>query len=484
MNTTPLAARRSTDQDNRSVPMSDAVARNTAPHMGRPMSMTAAIEASLDPVLILAWLVAMASSLGEVLDARVLVAGLLLFALTFPGNVALTDTVPALIRKSATTALTVLAALALFDYASAWLKSVPRHVFLPWFIALPGVLIGANLLARAMLRRVMERSAVQETVVICGINEIGLGLAARLRTNPYFGVRLLGFFDDRSRERVTPVDEGQFLGGFEQLGEYVRQHAVDRIYLALPMATQPRILKMLEELKDTTASIYFAPDIFITDLINGRIESVDGMPVVTVRDTPFLGVNSLLKRSEDFVLCLLFIVLGAPLLLAIALAVRFTSQGPVLFRQRRYGLDGREIGVWKFRTMTVVEDGGSFTPARPGDARITPVGKVLRRFSLDELPQLFNVLQGSMSLVGPRPHAVAMNEQFRRLIPGYMLRHKVKPGITGLAQVRGLRGGDDVNSMRQRIDSDLEYLRKWSLWLDLAIIARTIPVLLGDKRAF
>jgi putative colanic acid biosynthesis UDP-glucose lipid carrier transferase len=383
------------------------------------------------------------------------------------------------------TALTALAALALFDYASAWLKAVPRHLFLPWFLALPALLIGSNLLARAVLRRVLERSAVQELVVICGINEIGLGLAQRLRANPYFGVRVLGFFDDRNRDRLSSNDAVQYLGLFNQLSDFVRERGVDRIYMALPMASQPRILRLLEDLKDTTASIYFAPDIFVTDLMNGRIESVDGMPIVAVRDTPFQGVNSLVKRTEDIVLSSLALLALAPIFAMIVVAIRLDSPGPALFRQKRYGLDGREINVFKFRSMTVVEDGAAqFTVAKRDDKRITRVGALLRRSSLDELPQLVNVLQGRMSMVGPRPHAVAMNEQFRKLIPGYMLRHKVKPGITGLAQVRGQRGGDDVESLSARIASDLEYLRNWTLLMDIRILARTVPVLLGDKKAY
>jgi putative colanic acid biosynthesis UDP-glucose lipid carrier transferase len=459
--------------------------RSGKPNLRRATTIPGVIEVTLDPLLILAWLLAMAQYLGQGFDPRVLVAGLLVFALTFPGSVLLTDTVPVLLRKSTMTALTALAALALFDYASAWLKAVPRHLFLPWFIALPGLLIGANLLSRAILRRVLESSASQDLVVICGANDIGLGLAQRLRANPYFGVRVLGFFDDRNRERLLNDDKIQYLGLFSQLSDYVREHSVDRIYMALPMASQPRILKLLEDLKDTTASIYFAPDIFVTDLINGRIESVDGMPIVAVRDTPFQGINSMVKRTEDIVLSSLALLFLAPVFVAIVVAIRLDSRGPALFRQKRYGLDGQEINVFKFRSMTVVEDGAAqFTAAKRDDKRITRVGALLRRSSLDELPQLVNVLQGRMSMVGPRPHAVAMNEQFRKLIPGYMLRHKVKPGITGLAQVRGQRGGDDVESLRARIASDLEYLRHWTLLMDLQILARTLPVVLGDKKAY
>jgi putative colanic acid biosynthesis UDP-glucose lipid carrier transferase len=460
-------------------------ANGAAPRFRQRITVRGAIEEILDPFVVLVWLMSLALYLGELFDSRVLVAVLLVFAVTFPGNVSMTDTVPALLRKSTMTALTVLGALALFDYASAWLKHVPRHLFLPWFIALPALLIGANLLARSLLRRMMARTAAQETVVVCGVNDIGVGLASRFSANPYFGVRVLGFFDDRARERLGPIPGDLYLGCFDQLSEFVRRRNVSGIYLALPMATQPRIIKLLEELQDTTASIYFAPDIFVTDLMNCRIESVEGIPVVAVRDTPFLGVNSLVKRMEDLLLSSVALVLLAPVFAAIFAAIRFNSPGAALFRQRRYGLDGREISIYKFRTMTVAEDGASlFTAARRDDQRITPVGRFLRRYSLDELPQLINVLQGRMSVVGPRPHAVAMNEQFRKLIPGYMLRHKVKPGITGLAQIRGYRGGDDPDEMRLRIASDLEYLRNWTLSMDMAIMLRTLPVMLGDKHAY
>ena len=462
-----------------------ARASGAAPRFRPHLTVRGAIEDSLDPFVILLWLASLALYLDELLDPRVLVAALLVFAVTFPGTVSMTDTLPVVLRKSLTTAITALGALALFDYASAWLKAVPRHLFLPWFIGLPLLLIGANLLARALLRRIMARADAQETVVVCGVNDIGLGLASRFGANPYLGMRMLGFFDDRATERLAPIPSGQYLGRFNQLGDFVRSHNVSGIYLALPMATQPRIIKLLEDLQDTTASIYFAPDIFVTDLMNGRIESVEGMPVVAVRDTPFLGVNSVVKRLEDLVLSAMALLLLAPLFAAIFVAIRLGSPGPALFVQRRYGLDGREIRVYKFRTMTVAEDGAQeFTAARRNDVRITPVGGFLRRYSLDELPQLINVLQGTMSVVGPRPHAVAMNEEFRKRIPGYMLRHKVKPGITGLAQIRGYRGGDDPDEMRLRIASDLDYLRNWTLSMDMDILLRTLPVLLGDKRAY
>ena len=251
------------------------------------------------------------------------------------------------------------------------------------------------------------------------------------------------------------------------------------------MASQPRIHKLLSELRDTTASIYFVPDIFTFDLIQARMDSIHGIPVVAVCETPFYGVSGLLKTLSDYLLAAVSLVLICPLLLGIALGIKLSSPGPVLFKQRRYGLDGKQISVYKFRTMTVLEDGDQIRQATRDDGRITPFGRFLRRTSLDELPQFINVLQGRMSIVGPRPHAVAHNEMYRKLIDGYMVRHKVKPGITGWAQVNGLRGETEtVEKMRERIEYDLAYLRNWSLRLDLKILLRTILLVFRDRSAY
>jgi putative colanic acid biosynthesis UDP-glucose lipid carrier transferase len=281
------------------------------------------------------------------------------------------------------------------------------------------------------------------------------------------------------------IDEVPVLGRLDQLADYVKSHRVDLIYITLPMASQPRILRLLNELRDTTASIYFVPDIFVFDLIQARMDSINGIPVVAVCETPFFGMNGMLKSASDFVLASLILLMISPLLLALAVGVKLSSPGPVLFRQRRYGLDGRQITVYKFRTMIVQEDGEQVKQATRDDQRITPFGRFLRRSSLDELPQFINVLQGRMSIVGPRPHAVAHNETYRKLINGYMVRHKVKPGITGWAQVNGLRGETDtVEKMRQRIEYDLGYLRNWSLRLDLHIILKTVLLVFRDRRAY
>jgi putative colanic acid biosynthesis UDP-glucose lipid carrier transferase len=241
----------------------------------------------------------------------------------------------------------------------------------------------------------------------------------------------------------------------------------------------------LDSLKDTTASIYFVPDMFVTDLIQGHATTVCGTAVISVCESPFKGLDGIVKRVSDIVFSALILTLILPVMLVIAAAIKRESPGPVIFKQRRYGLDGQEIIVYKFRSMTVGEDGDHIVQARKSDPRITKLGAFLRRTSLDELPQFFNVLQGRMSIVGPRPHAVAHNEFYRKLIKGYMVRHKVKPGITGWAQINGFRGETEtLGKMQNRIDCDLDYLRNWSLKLDIRIILRTIRVVLNDQKAY
>jgi putative colanic acid biosynthesis UDP-glucose lipid carrier transferase len=267
--------------------------------------------------------------------------------------------------------------------------------------------------------------------------------------------------------------------------EFIAKHGINIVYITLPMTRHPRILELLEILKDSTVSIYFVPDLFVFDLIQARVHMLNGYPVVAVRESPFFGVRSLIKRLSDIVISSVILLLIWPVLLLVALGVKLMSPGPIIFKQRRYGLDGKEILVYKFRSMTVTEDGDkTYKQVTKNDPRVPPFGHFMRKTSLDELPQFFNVLEGSMSIVGPRPHAVAVNEQYRRLIPGYMVRHKVKPGITGWAQVNGFRGGDDLDSMRHRIEYDLEYLRHWSLRLDLNIILKTCAIVVADRAAY
>jgi putative colanic acid biosynthesis UDP-glucose lipid carrier transferase len=275
------------------------------------------------------------------------------------------------------------------------------------------------------------------------------------------------------------------LGKLAEISGFVRREKADVIFIALPMRHIERVMNLLDDLRDSTASIYYLPDVFFFDLIQSRTSEIEGMPVVAMCETPFYGYRGVQKRATDVGLALLILVLALPAMLIIAVVVKLTSRGPAIFRQRRYGLDGKEIVVYKFRSMRVAEDGAEITQATRGDPRITGIGRILRRFSLDELPQLVNVLQGRMSLVGPRPHAIAHNEMYRKLIKGYMVRHKVLPGITGLAQVSGCRGEtQDLAQMQARVAFDLDYLRHWSPSLDLRILFLTIRQMLGDAKAY
>ncbi len=358
-----------------------------------------------------------------------------------------------------------------------------RRVMLTWFVLTPLVLTAAHAAARKFAGWLLEHGGTRRRQVIVGANRIGCELAARLAEEPWHG-SVEGFFDDRRAERLPRESRPLLLGRFSDLPEYARQHQVHVIYVCLPISKHPRIRALLDALGDTTASIYFVPDLSAFDLMQARFGEIGGMPLVAVRETPFCGMTGVLKRASDVVLASALLVLAAPLMLAIAIRVRQSSPGPVFFRQRRYGLDGREFVVYKFRTMTVCEDDPLMQATR-FDLRVTPVGAFLRRTSLDELPQLLNVLGGSMSLVGPRPHAVSHNEHYRKLVSGYMLRHKVRPGITGLAQVNGLRGETpNLEKMNERVQFDLDYLKNWSIGLDIRILLKTVRIVLHDKNAF
>ena len=442
-------------------------------------SPTALLRAAVDPTVAIVILLISVLSFDGRFDGPWLILALLVFSMTFPGNPA-RDTVGAgeLAGSIATSWLSIIGLLLLLGWASGTLAVFDPHAILAWLIATPPALFAAHRLVPVIVPRVLAAQGVQKTAVIAGANEAGLRLATRIRTNPFPSVRFTGYFDDRGDKRLESSGAGACLGSLDALAEYVKANHIDLIYIALPMASQPRILKLLEELRDTTASIYFVPDIFLFDLIQARMETIDGVPVLAVCESPFYGIDGLVKRVSDFIIASTILMMISPIMLAIAAGVKLDSPGPVLFKQRRYGLDGREIVVYKFRSMRVLEDGDTIRQATRGDPRVTAFGAFLRASSLDELPQFINVLQGRMSVVGPRPHAIAHNEMYRKLIRGYMIRHKVRPGITGLAQVNGARGETDtLEKMRQRIDYDLAYLRNWSLVLDLKIILKTIVVL-------
>jgi putative colanic acid biosynthesis UDP-glucose lipid carrier transferase len=447
-----------------------------------PLTVAALVRILLEPVVALGTLAAAAAWYEVAALGPYLILALLVFSLTFPGRAPRSPGPAGIARDVLTDWILMGALLLMLGWATRTLDAFDPRVLVAWITLAPPLLFAAQVATPWLLPRILSAEGLRRRAVIAGAGDLGRQLAERLRGSPMLGVEVAGFFDDRSPDRLEGVPREQFLGSIEHLADFAREHRVELIYLALPLAAQPRIASVLDQLRDTTASVYVVPDIFLFDLIQARIDHVGGLPVLAVCETPFYGVNGIVKRISDLVLASLILVLIAPALAAVALGVKLSSPGPVIFRQRRYGLDGREIVVYKFRTMTVTEDGPVVQQATRNDSRVTPFGAFLRRTSLDELPQFVNVLQGRMSIVGPRPHAVAHNEMYRKLIKSYMIRHKVRPGITGWAQVNGLRGETEtVEKMRARVEYDLDYLRNWSLGLDLRIILKTIFVVLKKQ---
>lgn len=379
--------------------------------------------------------------------------------------------------------------LGLISYVSGLLHLYrdlyPSWLIVSWVVITPALVVATTLLLHELARHLLCKPQNRRTAVFVGCNETSASLASRFSKHGELCLQVAGFFDDRSIHRIDCPSNMPLLGSLSQLPVFVKEHNVDVIFIALPMKHIRRVHKVVDALGDTTASLYYVPDILTSDLFEARAGEIFGVPVIALRESPFHGYRGALKRMLDVIMSASALVAISPLLLAIAMAIKCTSHGPIIFKQRRYGLDGRQITIYKFRTMKVAEDGAWMAQVKRDDDRLIPIGRFLRRWSMDELPQLLNVLQGRMSLVGPRPHAVAHNEEYRRLVRGYMVRHKVPPGLTGLAQVHGYRGATPrLQDMQARIHYDLQYVHHWSLWLDLKIILWTIPKLIRTDRAF
>jgi len=360
-----------------------------------------------------------------------------------------------------------------------------------WMVLWGALAIPAVPLARAGLAWLLlanpDRFAERTVVIGGGTN--GARLVQFLRRHNHRSIRLLGFVDDRYTRMGTEMDSLPFLGPIDEVFSLIRRNAVDQVILAMPWSAEERTLNLLHLLSEYPVHVRLAPDLISYHFPGRSVTDVGGLPLMHLMDRPISGWASMLKTIEDAVLAGLILLVAAMPMLLIAIAIRLDSPGPIFFRQRRVGFNNREFWMLKFRSMhhdprEQVQIRGQ---ARRGDPRVTRVGRILRRTSLDELPQIFNVLRGDMSIVGPRPHAPgtrAGGRVFEDVVARYAARHRVRPGLTGLAQVRGLRGETDTeDKLVARIDADLEYIETWSVWLDLVILLRTALVVLRMQNA-
>ena len=453
----------------------------------KTLSASQLIKILIDPFLIIALLYALAIINDGKLHSHYIVLSILTFTISFPGSWRGAQTIKQELLSTFQQWLLIVVVLLFFGYATDYLIIYTPRVILTWIVITPFALLAAHWFFNQYLSSQHYIAQVKKTAIVIGHNELSNQLISKINTDKEVAIELKGFFDEVSTTKpVLSTDDHKTLAGnLNQVADYVRHHAIDIIYITLPPSMHAQMMLLLDDLKDTTASIYFVPDFFMADLIQGRIDEIAGLPVIAVCETPFTGFNGFIKRLSDIVIASALLCLLLPVLVVVLIGVKLSSPGPILFNQRRYGLDGQEIIIYKFRSMTVAENGSSVVQATMNDARVTRFGRFIRKTSLDELPQFVNVLQGRMSVVGPRPHAVTHNEMYRKLIKGYMIRHKVKPGITGWAQVNGYRGETKtIESMKSRIDYDLSYLKKWSLSLDLIIIFKTIFLVFKDTKAY
>ncbi|WP_062266324.1 undecaprenyl-phosphate glucose phosphotransferase [Endozoicomonas arenosclerae] len=360
-----------------------------------------------------------------------------------------------------------------FAYFSDSLNNFPKQAMAYWSICSLGILIYWRLAFRLLLQFLRKRNYNTRSAIILCATETGKHLAREIKKHKETGIRLIGFYDERNPSRLD--DDIELKGNIDDAVELAKSGNVDIVYVTLPMKAEERTHSIVDKLSNTTANVHIVPNFLIYNLLHSRWHCIGSTFTLSIYDTPAYGTNAFLKRLEDIILASLLLMICLIPMLLISLVIKLTSPGPVLFIQDRHGLDRRKIKVFKFRTMNVMENGPVIRQANKQDSRVTTVGRFLRSTSLDELPQLLNVLAGSMSLVGPRPHAVAHNEEYGSMIKSYMLRHKVKPGLTGLAQINGWRGETEtIEKMQGRVLCDLEYINHWSLWLDLKIIFLTI----------
>lgn len=425
--------------------------------------------------------------LGSIPKNYFILAGLgcviyLLFAQNFElyRNQDFTTTFQKIQRLTACWAMTVLVILMLAFFAKRS-EVHSRVVIAIWLMAVPYFMVTARAISRFSKKKLFAEDQYQNKAIVIGATEAGYHMAGALGKNDSI-LTFEGIYDDTEKstdQRAANQADGNVAypikGSIEQALVLAKSRELKHVFIALqPLGTE-KVKALIQSFADSTARVYVVPNMQTFDLMQSRWRTINGVPTVSVHDTPFNGVRSAIKRVEDIVASTIILTLISPVLAVVAMGVKMSSPGPIIFKQKRYGLDGKEILIWKFRSMSTQDNGSVVKQATKNDPRVTKFGAFIRKTSLDELPQFFNVLQGRMSIVGPRPHAVAHNEEYRKIVEKYMLRHKVKPGITGLAQVSGYRGETDtLDKMEKRVEYDLKYIRTWTLWLDIKIIVMTV----------
>jgi len=357
-------------------------------------------------------------------------------------------------------------------------ETFSRSWFMTWALFSLMLLILFRFSIHLMVRIMRAHGWNERCVIIIGAGKLGIQLAESVQQALWTGFKVIAFLDDNATLKPAKIAGIPVYTLPADMSDYLKKspEAVDEIWLALPLRAENRVKELLYELRHHTLAIRFTLDVFGLDLMNHSITNLAGFPTLNLNASPMIGMNRIIKAIEDRLLAALILIAVSPVMLLIAIGVKLSSKGPVLFKQQRHGWDGHIIDVYKFRTMYLhQEKEGLVTQATALDPRVTLFGRLLRRTSLDELPQFYNVLQGSMSIVGPRPHAILHNEYYKDSIKAYMQRHKVKPGITGWAQVNGWRGEtEQLEKMKKRIEYDLYYIENWSLALDLKIIILTL----------
>lgn len=356
-----------------------------------------------------------------------------------------------------------------------------RLVFFYFWLISIFLLSTERLILRKLLWFFRRKGLNIRRVLIVGASDLGIKVLKKFKHNPWTGLEVIGLLDDQMKTGET-IEEIKVLGRISSINKIIDEQNIDQVFIALPIQSYKKMMYVVNRLSDKTVTVRIIPDLYQTITLNAGVEEFDGMPIINLSDTPMYGWSVIVKRAMDIIFSLLAILLTSPLMSIIAILIKVTSPGPVLYRQERMGLDGKTFGMLKFRSMRVdAEDKSGAVWAKEDDPRKTKLGSFLRKTSLDELPQFLNVLKGDMSIVGPRPERPVFIREFKKEIPKYMLRHKMKAGITGWAQINGWRGN---TSLKKRIECDIYYIEHWSVWLDLKIMWLTVWKGLINKHAY